>query len=308
MNSHDTKIRIDHLPRADSSELFETVHNENVGVPPVEGELLRVVIVDDDTSTRLFLRAVLEQCRQFNVVGEAGDGETAIKLVGRLQPDIVLLDLSMPRGDGSSALGGLLRVAPSTRVIVVSGMSPTMGEPLLNEGATAFVPKGISPSELLDRLEIILDRELTMEGLSLVEEGHGRVLSLISTTDPSRSANYRAIVCEDDSGARHRITQVLEDCDLVVTAETNTPPTLLALVDLAQPDLVVLDLWLKGAIDTAVVAEIRVRSPHSVVIVYTEFADWRDRALGAGASAFVLKPNLGELAERIRLLCPTPHP
>src|ERR1700678_3587434 len=57
---------------------------------------LRVLIVDDAPSTRRYLRAVLEHCREFHVVGEASDGDKAVAQVEALQPDLVLLDLSMP--------------------------------------------------------------------------------------------------------------------------------------------------------------------------------------------------------------------
>jgi two-component system chemotaxis response regulator CheY len=121
---------------------------------------VQVLIVDDVASTRRFLRAVLEHCRDFDVVGEADDGAAAIEMANDLQPDLVLLDLSMPLVDGPSALKGVLQVAPNAKVIVVSGMNQTAGPPMLDAGATAFVPKGITPIELLERLgEILGDAE-----------------------------------------------------------------------------------------------------------------------------------------------------
>lgn len=132
------------------------------------GEPLQVLIVDDVASTRRFLRAVLEHCRDFDVVGEAGDGRAAIERATALQPDVVLLDISMPLVDGPSALKGVLQGAPNARVIVVSGMNQTAGPPMLDAGATAFVPKGITPIEFLERLGDILGDTETSEQSEVV--------------------------------------------------------------------------------------------------------------------------------------------
>jgi DNA-binding NarL/FixJ family response regulator len=124
-------------------------------IPEIESQL-RVLIVDDAASTRRFLRTVLEYAPQFDVVGEADNGGTAIELTEALQPDVVLLDLSMPVVDGASALSGLLLAAPSTRVIVLTGTSKNAAAALLVAGATAFVTKGLAPFELLEQLGSIL--------------------------------------------------------------------------------------------------------------------------------------------------------
>ena len=248
---------------------------------------LRVMIADDAPSTRRFLRAVLEHCRQFDVVGEAGDGDSCIELADTLQPDLVLLDLSMPLVEGPSALNGIRRVAPHAEVIVVSGVNPTLGLSLIETGAVAFVPKGIPPFELLERLGSILERELTVE----CRESWEAILT-----------EHRAVVCAGTPATRHLVTQVLERCSVIVTAETDTASTMLQLVDSAQPEIVVLDLPMKGVADTAIISEICKRSPLSAVIVYSAFEAWKDEALAAGATDFVVEPHIEELAERIRRL------
>lgn len=116
----------------------------------------RVLIVDDAASTRRLLRGVLEYCPHFDVAGEADNGATAIEMAEVLQPDVILLDLSMPVIDGSTALGDLVRVAPNARVIVLSAMKPKAATSLLATGATAFIPKQLPPFELLERLGSIL--------------------------------------------------------------------------------------------------------------------------------------------------------
>ena len=102
---------------------------------------LSVLIVDDVSSTRRYLRTVLEYSPQFDVAGEAHDGDVAIEKAELLQPDLVLLDLSMPRLNGASALSGIVGATPGAKVIIFSVVGPEVGSALLDAGASAFVPK-----------------------------------------------------------------------------------------------------------------------------------------------------------------------
>jgi two-component system, chemotaxis family, chemotaxis protein CheY len=179
--------------------------NTSQEIPTQELESLRVLIVDDIASTRHFLRALLEDCAQFEIIGEASDGYGAIRKSKTAQPDVILLDISMPMVDGAMALAGICQVAPNAKVILVSGMDPTAGDPLLKAGASAFVPKGLPPSELLDRLGTIL-------GLSLSTD--------IGDMSEAALSERRAFVCEENPATRNPITQLLEDCDAVATSGT----------------------------------------------------------------------------------------
>ena len=260
-------------------------------------EPLRVVIVDDAPSTRRFLRAVLEHCSDFDVAGEAADGDTAIEQAKALQPDLVLLDVAMPTVNGATALKGILGAAPNAIVIVVSGLNPAVGEQLLNDGAAAFVPKGMAPYDLLDRLGTLLGRSITVRQAN--QDSSDRVDST-EPAEPSHSKR-RAVVFDGDPLIRHVITQVLTESGVDVVAESTTAATVLAVVDLAQPELVVLDLPSLGS-PTSILGEICRRSPHSVVVVYSAMEHWREDAISAGAAAFICKPRIDELADRVRQL------
>jgi two-component system chemotaxis response regulator CheY len=264
-------------------------------------EAMRVLIVDDAPSTRRFLRAVLEHCRDFDVVGEAGDGNTAVEQAKALRPDLVLLDLSMPTMDGATALKEILRVSPQTLVIVVSGMNPMVSGMMLDAGATAFVSKGLSPLDLLDRLGAILGRRISIDSLAGSEPDRGAGKATPEPTPTER----RAVVFESDDSVRDLITQALEGCEVDVVAETGNASTALAVVDLAQPELVVLELSSDDALGTSIVTEACRRSPRSVVVVYSKLEERRNEALAAGAAAFVVKPRIDELAKRIRQLIPS---
>src|SRR5436309_5762121 len=82
------------------------------------GHFVRVLICDDEPDIRLLYRGAFEDAGV--EVDEAGDGNEAIEVAGRVQPDIVVLDLYMPNRDGFSALAELRRLLPATRVIIVS--------------------------------------------------------------------------------------------------------------------------------------------------------------------------------------------
>jgi DNA-binding NarL/FixJ family response regulator len=77
------------------------------------------------------------------VIGEAGNGEEAVRVVSELRPDIVLLDIAMPLLDGFEALPLILESAPQTQVVMLTGFTSTgMRERALSSGATTYIEKG----------------------------------------------------------------------------------------------------------------------------------------------------------------------
>ena len=107
------------------------------------GGQIRVVVCDDVPGMRALLRVVLEEDPGVAVVGEAGDGQTGVELVAELQPDVVLLDLSMPRLDGLEAIDEIHRVAPQAKIVVFSGFAAAdMAERALSRKASRYVEKG----------------------------------------------------------------------------------------------------------------------------------------------------------------------
>jgi DNA-binding NarL/FixJ family response regulator len=105
-------------------------------------ETLRVVVVDDDALFRRAVRALLETDRFLTVVGEAADGEAAVKLATELAPDVILMDLDMPGMDGLEAIARLARRTPSPPVIVLTGSNdPRAVERALQAGAARYIQK-----------------------------------------------------------------------------------------------------------------------------------------------------------------------
>ena len=111
----------------------------------------RLLIADDRVRTRRALRAVLALQPGIELIGEAADGEEALAEVERLRPDIVILDIRMPRVDGIAATKQIKTRWPAIRVIAHS-LVEDLSEDALAAGADAFVPKGAPADELLRAL------------------------------------------------------------------------------------------------------------------------------------------------------------
>lgn len=285
---------------------------EGVDAPAAAGEVavlsaerpLTVLIVDDAVATRRFLRTVLEHSPDFEVVGEANDGQEAIAQAEYLQPDLLLLDLTMPIVSGAGALNLILEVSPRTLVIIVSGSHPQAVEPLIDAGAAAFVPKGIAPFELLRRLGTIAGRSVRLDGAGGWDEFERRSTRAALPAPVPAEFGGRAVVYDPDPLVRTLIARVLGSSDIEVVAETNTAPIYFMAVELARPEIVVLDLPPGPMLDTTVLSETNRISPDSTVIVYSTSAQWKDQALAAGATAFVPKPRIDELAHKVTRLTP----
>jgi PAS domain S-box-containing protein len=117
----------------------------------------RVLVVDDADELRVLLRGRLERTPGFTVVGEAADGIAAVAAARELQPDLVLLDLAMPRMDGLEALPLIRKAVPGVRVIVFSGFDQnTLAQKAIAAGADHYMVKGGPMSKLLELVESVL--------------------------------------------------------------------------------------------------------------------------------------------------------
>lgn len=121
---------------------------------PPTGAALSVLICDDVHAMRTLLRVVIELDPRLRVAGEARDGSEAISLAQRVQPDVVLLDLSMPIRSGLEALPEIKAVAPAAQIIAFSGLDRSVVEnDALQAGASRFLQKGADPDEILAAIE-----------------------------------------------------------------------------------------------------------------------------------------------------------
>jgi DNA-binding NarL/FixJ family response regulator len=111
--------------------------------------VIRILIADDHAVVREGLRAFLELQDGLEVVGEAADGAEALLEAERLAPDVILMDLVMPRLDGVRAMQALRRTAPECRVIVLTSfLDDERLLPALEAGAAGYLLKDVEPAEL----------------------------------------------------------------------------------------------------------------------------------------------------------------
>jgi NarL family two-component system response regulator LiaR len=112
--------------------------------------MIRVIIAEDHNLVRQGLRSLLDQSDDVQVVGEAATGQEAIELTERLQPDVIVMDLSMPRMDGAQAAERILALHSTTQVVILSMYADTtMVQQLLRRGVKGYLLKDAVTEELL---------------------------------------------------------------------------------------------------------------------------------------------------------------
>lgn len=110
-----------------------------------------VVLADDTLALRNMVKRALDVYGDFNVVGEAGNGAEAVELCARLQPDVVVIDLSMPVMDGFSAVPLIHQESPATRVVVLAGLDQAgLEQAVAGLGVHAAADKTTHPARLVE--------------------------------------------------------------------------------------------------------------------------------------------------------------
>ncbi len=119
---------------------------------------IRIVLVDDHEVARRGIRSVLKSNPNLEIVGEAADGEEAIRKAGEFRPDIVLLDISLPGISGIEAAPSIRAASPQSRIIFVSQhTSIPLARDALRGGAYGYVVKSDAGLDLLSAIEAAHD-------------------------------------------------------------------------------------------------------------------------------------------------------
>ena len=124
-------------------------------------ERIRVMVVDDHSILRVGLKHVLEESGEFEVVGQAADGEEAVRVAAEVSPDVVVMDVMMPRKDGVEACREIMESAPETRVVMLTvANEETAVLEALAAGATGYLQKETDRERLLSTVRGVFRGEL----------------------------------------------------------------------------------------------------------------------------------------------------
>jgi two-component system, NarL family, response regulator LiaR len=125
-----------------------------------EMEKIKVLIVDDHQVVRQGLRTFLDLHEDIQVVGEAGDGVMAVELARQLKPDVVLMDLVMPRLDGIAATTQIKALGTGIRVIALTSFAEDDKVfPAIQAGASSYLLKDVSPDALVEAIRAVYQGE-----------------------------------------------------------------------------------------------------------------------------------------------------
>lgn len=114
---------------------------------------IRILIADDHAIVRSGLRALMETVDGIDVIGEAADGQEAVKRVLGHRPDVVLMDLEMPVLDGIQAIGQIVEQAPATRILVLTSFATDDRVfPAMKAGALGYLLKDSEPEALIEAI------------------------------------------------------------------------------------------------------------------------------------------------------------
>ncbi|MCP4419837.1 MAG: response regulator transcription factor [Chloroflexi bacterium] len=138
---------------------------------------ITVLLVDDHAVVRQGVRFFLESQEEFDIVGEAESGETAVKLAAEQIPDVVLMDLVMPEMDGVEATRQVKKISPRSQIVVLTSYhDDEYIFPALQAGAISYILKDIRMEELAEAVRRAAHDEVTLHprvAARIIQELHG---------------------------------------------------------------------------------------------------------------------------------------
>ncbi len=154
---------LDLLKTEEFDLILSEPHNKAILNPQAssltEDNKIRILIVDDNPILREGLKSVLSHSPIFDIVGQAGDGLEAIDSVEKFHPDLVLMDIAMPRMDGITATKEIKKQWPETKILVFSvHKSSEYRTAALNAGADGYISKDSFSVELVQSIQDILNK------------------------------------------------------------------------------------------------------------------------------------------------------
>lgn len=178
---------------------------------------LRVLLVDDEALIRAGLRLVLEGSQEITIAGEARDGIEAEQLARELRPDVVLMDVRMPRRDGVAATAAVRALPDAPAVVVLTAFATdefVLGA--LRAGAAGFLLKHTSPGQLVDAI-----RQAAAGTMTFSPEALNRLLSAAGSPAPGTERVAR--LSEREAQIAERVAQGLTNADIAEQLHLSLP-------------------------------------------------------------------------------------
>ena len=145
---------------------------------------IKVIIADDHSLFREGTRSLIEQEPDMEVIGEASDGEEAVKLVTRLSPHVALIDIAMPKVNGIEATKQIKTTCPATAILILTAYDDDQYVfTLLEAGAAGYLLKNVSGKELANAIRAVYDGEAVLHP-SIAQKVFNRAANLTPATDP----------------------------------------------------------------------------------------------------------------------------
>jgi len=151
---------------------------------------ITILLVEDHVVVRESIRQFLEREEKLEVVGEAGDGEEAVQMASQLKPDVIIMDISMPKLNGIEATKRIKAIQPSATILILTAYDYEQYIfPLLEAGAAGYLLKDVSSRELISAIETVYRGEAVlhpavarkvMQRLTKVEPTGERASDLLS--------------------------------------------------------------------------------------------------------------------------------
>lgn len=178
---------------------------------------MNILLVDDHPAFRKGLRLLLEDEGDLKVVGEAGDGQSAVKLSHELQPDVIVMDISMPGMNGIEATRSIMQESPDSKILAFSMHSGRQFvEGMLQAGVTGYILKESAPEDLVDGVRAVSRGEiyLSSEVNEVIVTGYKSMLQQTTPIEPQESPHSQArhsILIEDLTNREYDTLKLLTD-------------------------------------------------------------------------------------------------
>jgi len=256
----------------------------------------RVLVVDDSPIIRAVLCGTFAATSDLDVVGEAGDGKTAVELATLLRPDVITMDVLMPVMDGLEAAGRIMRDCPTAIVVVArdGGDVRTLAMEALARGALDVFAKPANGFDAIAAaaLAATVRRTARAQACARVQaESKGVVLS---TSQPAR---IRVLVVDDSPVVREVLREGLSrEPDMQVVGEARDGAQAISMASELRPDLVTMDLLMPIMGGTEASVRIMRECPCPILVVASEpdsTSPLAQDALAGGALEVFHKPSSG---------------